>query len=182
MKRAIITFVGVQAVLWSLIGWFWLLCTDHFLVGAGVTFAILGAVLAICEYELKTPNNERNNIMSFDPDKPCMTKSGLLVRVLCKDARGPLPIVALIDYGGEYECVGQYDTNGSTPYGNTSVNLINTPEKRTIKVWFNVYRGESVRQSIGTANFSRAEADNCASENRIACIEREITYTVGEGL
>lgn len=62
----------------------------------------------------------------------------------------------------------------------TPNDLVNIPEKRTIKVWMNIY-------GAGAINFSgfwptRHEADSNRGGGRIACIEREITYTVGEGL
>jgi len=56
--------------------------------------------------------------------------------------------------------------------------LVNVPEPRTVKVWFNVYSGP-----LGWSGYlTRSDADRTAAPSRIACIEREITFTVGEGL
>lgn len=57
-------------------------------------------------------------------------------------------------------------------------------EKRTVKVWFNVYaakknaEGENVAEFIGF----RKKRETLDGSDRIACIEREITFEVGEGL
>ena len=57
------------------------------------------------------------------------------------------------------------------------LDLVNVPETRTVKGWFNVWPTH-----IGHSHLYRAVADRLATPDRIACIEREITYTVGEGL
>lgn len=58
--------------------------------------------------------------------------------------------------------------------------LVAVPETRTVKVWMNIY--ESNAGWFSGAWPSKKEADSNRGGGRIACIEREITYTVGEGL
>ena len=53
------------------------------------------------------------------------------------------------------------------------------PRTVTRKVWINVY---SERWSPSTVYPTKAEADSMATSERIACIEREITFAEGEGL
>ena len=64
----------------------------------------------------------------------------------------------------------------------SSDDLINVPEKRTVKVWINVYAPGSNDGDHLVPHMSLEDAQDCSAPGRIACIEREITYTVGEGL
>jgi hypothetical protein len=57
----------------------------------------------------------------------------------------------------------------------------------TIKTFINVYRHiDGGSYFFGSSNSTRADADACSKSldgvTRIACIEREISYVVGEGL
>ncbi len=72
-----------------------------------------------------------------------------------------------------------YEKNGSL------CDLVNVPEKRTVKVWLTRRREGGSDAEYWTAydNEGHARRENamCGGRN-IACIEREITFTVGEGL
>ncbi len=67
--------------------------------------------------------------MTFDPTKPIQTRDGRPARILCTDARGHLPIVALVGtpHGPEY--VQRYTVLGCE-YRNVPLphDLINVPE------------------------------------------------------
>jgi hypothetical protein len=62
----------------------------------------------------------------------------------------------------------------------TDSDLINAPETRSVTVWFNIYERDSP-YAMTSCQPSREEADKWA-QDRIACIERSIEFTVGEGL
>lgn len=53
----------------------------------------------------------------------------------------------------------------------------NPKEKRKCKGWFNIYEDYT-----GGLQKSKERADKVTDSNRIACIEREFEYEVGEGL
>jgi hypothetical protein len=53
--------------------------------------------------------------------------------------------------------------------------LVNTAEKRTVKVWINCHE-------FGLRCFNNKPIADTEKGERIACIEREITFEVGEGL
>jgi hypothetical protein len=59
----------------------------------------------------------------------------------------------------------------------SSEDLVNIPETITVKVWINMYPVQA-----GMLYASREAADRYSTPARTACIEREITFTVGEGL
>lgn len=58
-------------------------------------------------------------------------------------------------------------------------NLKEYVEPVTVRVWFNVYNDYV---PSGRWFLNRNDADKNCTAGRIACIEREITYTPGEGL
>lgn len=114
--------------------------------------------------------------MAVDLNKPYRTRGGLVTAVF-----GHIPdgrIAGWVRLGS-----GQYEVLSWLPNGNrfvgceTSYDLVNVPEKRTQKVWLNVYP-----HGLGRMHKSREDVDRLGGSDRIACIEREITYEVGEGL
>lgn len=64
------------------------------------------------------------------------------------------------------------------------MDYVKPPRTGTVKVWINVYEEtkpyDEWRCTVG--HLSRMSADSCRGPARIACVEREITYTIGEGL
>lgn len=116
----------------------------------------------------------------FDLDKAmadggrCCTRDGRLARIVCTDAKGDRPIVALIEAmeGTEYTFrVGSDGRNDrSREYAS---DLLNIPERH--EMWVNCYPGLS---SYGYP--TRAQADAHAAPYRIACVR--VVYTEGEGL
>ena len=74
-----------------------------------------------------------------NPSKKLVTKEGKTVkRILCTDARGSYPVVALIDEG-LYDNALSYTKDGKLYAGETNLyDLYFAPEKR--EGWVNVYR------------------------------------------
>lgn len=123
----------------------------------------------------------------FDINKPYTTRGGK------KAHAWVLPKLDDLGYAfvGYFEDAdGEISTGTWTPDGRynagektTSLDLINVPEKRTVKGWLNAY-DDHHGMDLSMVHPSKAQADLHSSSfrKRIACIEREITYTVGEGL
>lgn len=106
----------------------------------------------------------------FDPKKSVQCSSGRGARILCTDAPGDYPIVALVEQPDGAWYPFTFTKYGHRPSG---LRLVNVPVKRTF--WLNVYEnGDVYRCSC------RAAADAIKRPHRIACLE--ITYTEGEGL
>ena len=114
----------------------------------------------------------------FDPTKPCQTRAGVKVRILCTYAGGEYPIAGLVqglnDIAYRWTSDGKFLTNGKLKDND----LINIPEKR--KVWVNVYRdGQFVM--FGKEQTCKCDCDNqTGGGDRIACVKVE--FTEGEGL
>lgn len=120
--------------------------------------------------------------MTFDINRPYQTREGLDVwaAVAPKPFEGGRQIVGIVDFHSRRLVWTWFPDGRATADGNSPNDLVNIPEKRTIKAWINMYEPR-------TANFSglwpsRADADANSGNLRIACIERELTYEVGEGL
>lgn len=112
---------------------------------------------------------------TFDINKPFKTRDGRNVHLYSKNANGPFPIHGVVD--GNYAPYGWRKDGTFTWHQNHPLDLVNMPERRKVKVWINVYP-----PGLYACHGLREEADNKAAADRIACIEREIEYTVGEGL
>jgi len=89
-------------------------------------------------------------------------------------------------YGWRKESLGMvapsvWNADGSHIGFPDAHSLVNVPEKRTVKVWINIY-GDGDKHDGVLWRRDREQADSGAMVGRIACIEREITFTVGEGL
>lgn len=69
-----------------------------------------------------------------------------------------------------------WKSDGKSVLSPATYDLVNVPETRTVKLVWNVYLDRLVQHD------TRSDAEDCAGRDRIACIEREITFTVGEGL
>ena len=73
-----------------------------------------------------------------NPSKKVVTKEGKKVRIICTDARGNYPIVALIEEG-YYDNALSYTKDGKLYAGETNLyDLYFAPEKH--EGWVNVYR------------------------------------------
>ena len=99
-----------------------------------------------------------------NPSKKVVTREGKTIkRILCTDARGNYPIVALIeeDY---YDNVFSYTKDGNLYDGETNLyDLFFAPEKH--EGWLNIYRSESGFYLRGNPYKSKEEADEVAKAN-----------------
>lgn len=98
-------------------------------------------------------------------------------RLICVDAKGTQPIIALVEKDNGDEYASYHFPNGTWgPSGTKSVNdLINISEK----LWINIYpKTKGGFLVYGGAMASKPEADAIARLDRIACI----SFTEGEGL
>lgn len=72
--------------------------------------------------------------MTFNPDKPVKQRNGRAARIICTDARGEKPIVALIDYSTAFGCEDEpwlYYSDGRCELGGTSqYDLLNIEEPK----------------------------------------------------
>lgn len=77
--------------------------------------------------------------LKFDPTKPCRTRDGRAVRILCTDAGGESPIVALVPRALDpmrlkVERYAPDGTCGRMPDPYRGVDLVNVPERHTLLV------------------------------------------------
>jgi hypothetical protein len=120
----------------------------------------------------------------IDPSKKYRTRDGReVLRILCTDAPGPYPVVALLASGYESACVAIFTSDGRyLESGSTLSDLIEAPpQPKQYEGWVNVYRISS-GESISGLRSSKREADEHADcgMDRIACLH--LTFTEGEGL
>lgn len=114
---------------------------------------------------------------NVDWTKPIQTRDGRKARVICTDAKKSRSVIVLVENSSGGEHVHDYEDNGSHYSVNSEahvLDVINVPEKRTWKGWINVYENGYIE---GFPAKRRLSSEQC-----ITCIERDISYTVGEGL
>lgn len=128
----------------------------------------------------------RAAVKPFDPTKPFTTRDGRKVRELRRLEtplmNGDVFVGVMTSKDGTRDNVVSWRENGMfSKYGGNSLaptDLINVPDKRKVKRWFNVYEDGRAYGCYET----KKRADDYAGTNRIACVEREIEFEVGEGL
>ena len=90
-----------------------------------------------------------------------MTKDGRDVRILCVDAKGDYPVVALIPDGeGEYkrDHPEMYTEDGCSYSGRMSfLDLFFVPEKKV--GWVNVYEGADGNSYVGDSRIFKSKED-----------------------
>jgi hypothetical protein len=128
----------------------------------------------------------------FDPSKPYRTRDGRKAWA----AASPEPmtigshlfwLIGWIEHEGRRN-PAYWDDDGRIVllFGESGSggDLVNIPETRTVKVWINVYPdGDMPTPGYRMGGYTtETEANIMAHPSRVACIEREITFIVGEGL
>jgi hypothetical protein len=114
--------------------------------------------------------------MAFDPTKPVQTRDGRKARIVCADAKGSQPIVALVMCDG-VESEGRHSLRGAYHLDESecSRDLINIPQKR--EGWVNVYAEDkrSIGARTGDIYHSEQEAGEMCPPHyrRLACIRIE---------
>lgn len=122
-------------------------------------------------------DNPRPSV-SFDPTKPVQTRDGRAARILCTDANGPLPIIALVKATNGNEEVMRLladgQRRGRKAWRPDRDDLVNIPMKR--RGWTNVYRNQESANGVSIGPVicdSKEDARLIAKEVPLATIEIE---------
>lgn len=121
---------------------------------------------------------DNNMNKPFDTTKPVQTRDGRKARIICTDAKGKYPLVALVDTE-ENEMALNYLQNGKFFSDREHNNdLVNIPETKTVEFWVNVYNdGE-----VGNAWRTKEDAIGCRDVGLFAVKKVTIEVKEGEGL
>ena len=105
-----------------------------------------------------------------NPSKKLVTKEGKTVkRILCTDARGGYPVIALVDCG-DYDSAFSYTKDGKhIEYKSSSSDLFFAPEKH--EGWVNVYR--DFDDMMCGSVFATEEDAKCKAKTAIATVKIE---------
>lgn len=112
---------------------------------------------------------------SFTLDWPHghVTRDGRKARIVCTDARGPYPIVALIEAGNS-EWLRRHALDGACQLRCYDLDLLNAPAPKS-EWWVNVYADGKV---FAHTTKEKAEYSSEGDKSRIACVH----VTEGDGL
>ena len=92
-----------------------------------------------------------------DPSRKVVTRDGREVRIICTDAKGDEPIVALLyNKNRDEENVYTYNRDGRFYKNDSCLDLFFAPVKR--EGWINVYRFKDDTRTIGCLFKSEEEA------------------------
>ena len=105
-----------------------------------------------------------------NPSKKLVTKEGKTVkRILCTDARGGYPVIALVDCG-DYDSAFSYTKDGKhIEYKSSSSDLFFATEKH--EGWVNVYR--DFDDMMCGSVFATEEDAKCKAKTAIATVRIE---------
>ena len=104
-----------------------------------------------------------------NPSKKVVTKEGKKVRIICTDARGSYPVVALIEES-YYDNALSYTEDGKLYNGESNVyDLFFAPEKH--EGWVNVYR--DFDDMMCGSVFATEEDAKCNAKTAIATVRIE---------
>ena len=98
-----------------------------------------------------------------NPDRRIITKDGRSVRIICTDAKGNFPIIALVKTYNGSETVLRLKENGRF-YNDTEISsdLFFAPIKK--EGWVNMYKTRSGATQIGQIYSSKEEAEMCRKD------------------
>ena len=104
-----------------------------------------------------------------NPNRKVVTRNGRSARIICTDAKGNYPIVALIEEGG-YDNALSYTKDGKLYVGETNdYDLFFAPEKH--EGWVNVYR--DLDDVMCGSVFATEEDAKCKAKTAIATVRIE---------
>ena len=110
-----------------------------------------------------------------NPSRKVVTRDGKNVRILCTDAMGDYPLVALVEVlDGTAERADSFTSKGSYYIGEISNNdLFFAPEAH--EGWINVYRNNGSHTYAGAVYNSKEDAEKCKTidENYVTTIKIE---------
>ena len=103
-----------------------------------------------------------------NPSKKVITRDGNSVRILCTDAKGNFPIVALVEIHNGAESVLRLEENGHF-YNDTedSHDLFFAPVKKS--GWINLYRVDSIT-TLGAQVYNTEEEAKSVARNEFSYI------------
>lgn len=116
----------------------------------------------------------------IDITKKYRTRDGREVRIYATDGADPYPVHGAIKNsdgewcGSAWRVNGDYKLNAPTFDDN---DLIEVKPRIKCDVWVNVYHG-----GIVNVRYTKADADDDATSDRIACVRLTIDCEEGEGL
>ena len=98
-----------------------------------------------------------------NPDRRIITKDGRSVRIICTDAKGNFPIIALVEIHNDAELVIRLKENGHF-YNDTedSRDLFFAPEKNS--GWINLYKINSTISPGPRVYDTKEEAESAAGD------------------
>ena len=104
-----------------------------------------------------------------NPNRKVVTRNGRSARIICTDAKGNYPIVALIEEGG-YDNALSYTKDGKLYVGETNdYDLFFAPEKH--EGWVHVYR--CLDDMMCGSVFATEEDAKCNAKTAIATVKIE---------
>ena len=114
----------------------------------------------------------------IDINKKYCTRDGREVRIYATDGdKGEEIHGAFKNLNGKW-CSAMWKYNGRNAYKCSEADLIEVRPRHKRTVWLNVYRDDLDAYTSA----SKKDADENASDNRIACIKVELNFEEGEGL
>ena len=98
-----------------------------------------------------------------NPNRKVVTRDGRSVRIICTDAKGDFPVVALVEIYNGAENVFRLEENGHFYYDTEdSRDLFFAPEKKS--AWINLYEMNSIISPGPRAYDTKEEAESAAGD------------------
>ena len=98
-----------------------------------------------------------------NPNRKVITRDGRSVRIICTDAKGDYPVVALVEIYNGAENVFRLEENGHFYYDTEdSRDLFFAPEKKS--AWINLYKMNSIISPGPRVYDTKEEAESAAGD------------------
>ena len=98
-----------------------------------------------------------------NPNRKVVTRDGRSVRIICTDAKGDFPVVALVEIYNGAENVFRLEENGHFYYDiEDSRDLFFAPEKKS--AWINLYKMNSIISPGPRVYDTKEEAESAAGD------------------
>lgn len=113
----------------------------------------------------------------IDKNKQYRTRDGREVRIYATDGYPSLTVHGAIKLEDGWEIVAWRSDGRLGGYAESDSDLIEVKPRIKCDVWVNVYHG-----GIVNVRYTKADADDDATSDRIACVQLTIDCEEGEGL
>ena len=113
----------------------------------------------------------------IDKNKTYRTRDGREVRIYATDGYPSLTVHGAIKLEDGWEIVAWRSDGRLGGYAESDSDLIEVKPRIKCDVWVNVYHG-----GIVNVRYTKADADDDATSDRIACVQLTIDCEEGEGL